>query len=553
VTASPDQPATGSALGHAAYRAGRTLGHAEVLARRLPVPPPWLVLGALVLASWGIVAEVGRIAAHDGPLYYHGGAGTWYYTTSWALVHGRLPNVSIGYGYPLLIAPFVRSAGPSLLRGLPSIIGFNQIVLTPIALLCVYGIVRTVASRWYAYLVTLFWVVFPVLVIHYFLADYHSRYVDQTLPSALGLTDVGEYPAMVALLVAAYFTVRHVGTRVDLDAVAAGLAAGLAVAIKPANVLFLPAPVVALLIGRRPRGLAFFALAVVPGLIGVAIWELRGPGHLPGLSSLDWSHLHHNLDGFREYTWSQRMIYFTAVGGLIGLARRSFVLAGLSGTWILLYLLAKGSILPDGMADGTFLTQMIPAFPAYFILVVSLPYLVPILGGRRPRPRIGRTGSKALPIAACAVLGVVTAAGILTVGLLPQQKTPSAVEVPSLHLFVPLDVFPLTAGVHNGAISLSWRGEQPGGAQGSYAILRDPADAAACAPSGRGAGLCTYAGTQVATTGGRTTSFVDHPPPGRWTYRVAFSATPVGPQSPSDYTMISAPVSVRARPGGQGI
>ena len=34
---------------------------------------------------------------------------------------------------------------------------------------------------------------------------------------------------------------------------------------------------------------------------------------------------------------------------------------------------------------------------------------------------------------------------------------------------------------------------------------------------------------------GRYTSWTDHPPPGTWAYRVALSATPVGPQSATDY------------------
>ena len=42
------------------------------------------------------------------------------------------------------------------------------------------------ASRLYAYLVSLLWVLTPVVVIHYFLADYHSRYVDLTCPRRSG-------------------------------------------------------------------------------------------------------------------------------------------------------------------------------------------------------------------------------------------------------------------------------------------------------------------------------------------------------------------------------
>ena len=126
------------------------------------------------LASWGIAAEGGRIAQHDGWVYYHGGDGTWYYTTAWVLGNGHIPAAAIGYGYPLLIAPIAGIFGSNLLDGMPAIVIFNQLVLAPIALLCVYGITRMFASRWYAYLAALAWVLFPVAVIHYFLADYHT-------------------------------------------------------------------------------------------------------------------------------------------------------------------------------------------------------------------------------------------------------------------------------------------------------------------------------------------------------------------------------------------
>ena len=140
------------------------------------------------------------------------------------------------------------------------------------------------ASRSYAYVVSLLWVLAPVVVIHYFLADYHSRYVDMTLPSAIGLTGLGDYPSMVVLLVAAYFLLRAIATAATLDAVAAGLAAGFALAVKPANALFLPAVLVALAVARRPRVLAIVALSLIPSLLGLAMWKYRGLGYLPAFS-----------------------------------------------------------------------------------------------------------------------------------------------------------------------------------------------------------------------------------------------------------------------------
>ena len=53
--------------------------------------------------------------------------------------------------------------------------------------------------------------------------------------------------------------------RDDLDGLTAGLAAGLAIAIEAGNAAFLPAPVLALVVARRPRALLGFGLGLVPG------------------------------------------------------------------------------------------------------------------------------------------------------------------------------------------------------------------------------------------------------------------------------------------------
>ena len=57
------------------------------------------------------------------------------------------------------------------------------------------------------------WVVLPLAAIGYFLPDYHSRYVDVALPAALGLTELGDFPSLVCLLVAAYFGYRLLSSR----------------------------------------------------------------------------------------------------------------------------------------------------------------------------------------------------------------------------------------------------------------------------------------------------------------------------------------------------
>jgi hypothetical protein len=551
MSASFDRPAAGATpSGKVSYRAGRLLGRIAVTAERIP---PWTALGAIMLVGWGVAVAAGRIAGHDGWLYYHGGDGTWYYTTAWVLGNGHVPAAVIGYGYPLLIAPIAGIAGSSLLDGIPAVVVFNQLVLAPIALACIYGITRMFASRLYAYVVSLLWVLAPVVVIHYFLADYHSRYVDMTLPSAIGLTGLGDYPSMVVLLVAAYFLLRAIATAATLDAVAAGLAAGFALAVKPANALFLPAVLVALVVARKPRVLAIVALSLVPSLLGLAMWKYRGLGYLPGFShrpgvNFDWRQLHHNLDSIREYTWSQRMVYWFALAGIVGLARRSYVAAALAVTWFASYLLVKGTSPRVDFVTASFMTHLIAAFPAYFLLAVSVPFLVPIYGRRRPPSPVGPDTPRTAPKIAVSVLGFLAVVGFLAVALLPTLDSPAAAKQIRLNLYLPLDRFTVASGQSQGAVTLSWARQRASGTRASYAIFRDPTDRAICVPVNHAAANCAYFGTRVAAVGGDSTSWTDHPPPGTWAYRVALSATPVGPQRASDYIVLSRPVTVAVRP-----
>ena len=197
-----------------------------------------------------------------------------------------------------------------------------------------YGLAKAVAGRRFAYLASALWVVAPVLAIPYFLLDYHRRYVGLQLPADLGLTTLGDFPSMVAILVAAYFAFRALTSRDDLDAVSAGLAAGLALAVKPANAAFLFAPALALVVARRPRALLVFGAGLVPSLVCLTLWKYRGLGYIPlfdgnqlsladgpgktvpVIATLDlhqyfhfsWHTLYMNLDGFREFTWSRRLI-----------------------------------------------------------------------------------------------------------------------------------------------------------------------------------------------------------------------------------------------------
>ena len=550
---------------------GRALGRVRRSIERLPAPKPWLVLAALVVACWAATLAVARIAQHNGWFYFHGGDATWYYTSAWVLGHGHIPQGSIGYGYSLLLAPIAHLAGPNILVGMPWIVVFNVVVLAPIALISVYGITCMIGGRSFGYLASLLWVVFPLAVIPYFSAGYHARYVDITLPPALGLTARGDFPSLVFLLVATYFGLRFLASRNDLDAIASGLAVGLAIAIKPSNALFLPAPVLALVVARRPRGLPLLAVGMIPSLLGLAVWKYRGLGYLPVFSNgpgatlvgavsasssvhlhlsqylpFNWTQLSQNLDGFRRWTWSRLLIELVALAGFVGLARRSLPAAALAGAWLASYLLIKGSSPVVNFADGTFLTHLIPAFPAYFLLAVSCLLLIPGVG-RRPVPQAaasaaGATWQRRIPVL---VLALAATVGALVIAVLPPLRRPAAAEITNVTLYIPIDGFALAATVVRHTVRLSWPAQRTSGSRVWYAIFRDRPNRLTCTPVPHAATACDYPATNlVGSVPGTRSSWVDHPPPGSWVYRVSLTASPSKQFIGDDYILLSSPTQI---------
>src|SRR4051812_36056567 len=159
---------------------------------------------------------------------------------------------------------------------------------------------------------------------------------------------MSDMPSMVATLVAIYFCARVLfdSEPTALDAVAAGVAAGAAIGIKPASVLFLAGPALALLARRRFASIAFFAAGMAPAVLALIVWKARGLGNVPLLSGsgtktdlasavplggldlhrylvqLNWSRLLNNIDLLREHFWSGRFIVWMLLAGVVALARR---------------------------------------------------------------------------------------------------------------------------------------------------------------------------------------------------------------------------------------
>ena len=301
-----------------------------------------------------------------------------------------------------------------------------------------------------------------------------------------------------------------------LDAVAAGLAAGLAGAIDPVNLLYLAAPVIALALRRRGRALVWFAEGLVPALFVLLLWRARGPGgvDLGGIGSalhVHWSRLSYTFTWVREYFWSLHVFEWLVVAGVIAIARVSPVKAVFFGAWFLAFLLSRGGDPALDIREGTLWPALAPALPALAVLIASIPLLVPRLG---PRLNAGFPPGAARPVRRVA-LGVALILGaavplVFVAAAGPASDAP-AVAVPADATYVPSGRdLGLSAHAAGGTVQLSWR-PATGRTTVLYRLYRAPAgtgvDCSGPAP-------CRLGGALVATTYSIQTG--DQPGPGRW-------------------------------------
>ena len=234
---------------------------------------------------------------------------------------------------------------------------------------------------------------------------------------------MADFPSMVCLLVAG--ALRPLPQIERLDGVAvAGLAAGFAVGIKPANAIFLGGP-------RRRSSSRVAAAAALPArsrpaLLTLALWKERGLGSIP-LFALDEVRSQLGVapsppstatsastgttsigtwTGLREWFYSARLLQWPPFAGPPAVARRSLPVTALLTGWFGALLLVKGSTSLHRRER-----QLLPLhdarLPAYFLLAASIPLLIPTLATRRDRPtdprKVGRRSCAASAITVTAI------------------------------------------------------------------------------------------------------------------------------------------------------
>jgi hypothetical protein len=567
----------------------RRLGTREWLSaveERIATLDPRPVLGGFVVLQWLTLVVFAFVVRHNGWLFYQGGDETFHYSSAWSIAHGHVPESEIGFGWAYILSPIALVAGSNFLSALPVVVILQTVVLMPVALFCVYGIAARIGGRFLGYFAAALWVVAPYASIPLWDHRYHQKYVEQFLPQAFGLTGLADYASMVCVLVACYLCMRVLDEGAWVDAALAGLAAGYAVAIKPANALFLGGPLLAFLAARRFRPGLVFGAAMAPALAALALWKLKGLGHLPFLTPapkalalgagsfgagdlplglvvsrylhFDWYRMHQNYLELREFFWSTRLLQWLPLAGFLAAGRRSWPKALLLAGWMGGFVLVKGSSDQASIESGILLRLFLPGFPPVLIFTALIPLLVPTVGPRlwqrfpvRTRPIRWRAP---WVLASGAVFAAIP---VLLFLALPPLRAHAVVKYFDENVVVPVDNgFTVHVGRGGGGELVTWKPPSSVGTNVFYRVYRsrptvqapDPTlppghEGIRCLPLttyGRaGAVDCRVEMTYLGST--RAHSFVDKPPAGPWTYRIGLTSNWLDDTSLGDVVLFSGP------------
>ena len=542
---------------------------------------PLYVLSALLLIEWLTILAVGLTVRRNGWIYYQGGDQLWHWAASWLMGQGRLTHTSVGYAWSIVLLPFALVAGPNLVSALPAILLFNVLVLMPIAFVSVYGIGARIAGRLFGYWCALLWIVVPLIGIKYADTGYHQRWTELLLPQSFGLSVMSDFPAMVVLAAAAYFTLRAAQDRMPVDGVIAGLLAGVALGIKPSNAPFLVGAGLALVAARRWRGIVAFGLGVLPSVVALVAWKAFGEGNVPlfsngaraarlasgahtpvvGLSfnlhryvTFDWHWFKvEQLDSLQGHFWSSRLLEWIAIAGMIGLLRKSRPAGLLFAGWMFATVFVKwGSPAHGSTVDNSdILRQSIFTIPAALMLIAGTLFLFPRLP-QKLQPGPSRPwGSHRLRVGVIA--GLVTLFAVVPVALaaaLPTLKNSDKLVYytqDGASLSAPFEVddaWRAQVSQVGGFVTVQWPGLHPAGGHMNYVVLRAPINAAvACDATGGGA-QCRLLGTIVDYTTGKH-AFQERPGPGVWQYRVGAKASWLNEANQGDIYVVGPPVDVK--------
>ncbi len=130
---------------------------------------------------------------------------------------------------------------------------------------------------------TALWVAAPLLLVwgmrrHDYRVQFEQNFL---VPHVYGLTNMADFPSVVLTLAVAWATLRALDAERTEEWLFAGLLAGVAIGVKPANGFFLVASWCCLHCAAELAASIVFAVALAPALLVLLIWKQRGLGNCP--------------------------------------------------------------------------------------------------------------------------------------------------------------------------------------------------------------------------------------------------------------------------------
>lgn len=506
---------------------------------------PRVVVGSLIGLQIAATLVYTASVQHNGWVFFQGGDQIWLATQGWLLGQLELPPTELGYLWSLVLMPIMWVTGPTYVEALPPLVLFQVLVLGPVALLCVYDLASRIGGRLLGYWASFLWVITPFATIPLFVDRYQERFGEQFLPQALGLTAMSDYPSMVLVLASAVFVVRSLEAERLNDALLAGLLVGAAGAMKPPNLLLGVGAALAYLVARRWREGIAFGLAIVPSLLLLAWWKEKGLGGLPLLSleetrlaagsavavsidfdryfDLNLDHWLSQMDELREFFFSPRVAQWAPIAGLVAVLRvRRWPIAALLGGWLAAFLVVKGFSPRATIESGSFWRLLMPAWPAYLLLLAAIPLLVPTLArrlGDRMRAPVARLVAPRWVVVAAALSLLVPATVIAASSPLEGPERALTQDDGGNFILTSVDTS-LELRVERSAerARLTWE-DVIGRANAFYRVYRAEGEDVECENTdGHPAQSCYFRGTPIGVT--REREYVDtNAPPGA-VYRI---------------------------------
>jgi hypothetical protein len=368
----------------------------------------WWIVGVCIAAQWAFVAHeaLDRIT-HNGWLYQHGDDGPWYWTTAWAQTSLHVPVTAVGPGWPYILTPLSALIGPNMANGLPAVIALNLLVLAPASVVGMYLLAERIAGRLFGVWSAVLWTLLPALALLLLSPSHRRVVVNFFLPTAFGLNALSDYPSMVCAIFCAYLVLRSIDSNSLRDGVLCGLLLGFLILLKPANGALPVAGVLALGLTFRWRALIGTVAAAIPAAVALSIWKKTGTGGVPLFSgsgggggtgtpavaqnvhkylNVDFHHFAQSAHELSDVFWSVRLLEFFLIAGAVGLIARArwkglFVVA-----WFLGFAVVKGGSSLANVYDTSFYRYLLPAWPAWTLIVAGAVFCWPGVVRRAARP-----------------------------------------------------------------------------------------------------------------------------------------------------------------------